>query len=134
MPNEYLVQRGRVLQCGAGYGRMGRKFLWKYDKELDLSLQRLMSTAMQQCDDRDWQSFNFIRRCVVSLFGFGEDIQDTIVQEKCMRHPDNLVLCSANGEDRFYVRWLSHSNTFVVQYHGLLVPPNKDVKAPDDLL
>ena len=112
---------------------MGRKFLWKNDKELDLSLQRLLSTAMQEWDHRDWQSFDFIRRRVVSLFGFGADIQDTIVQEKCIRNPENLVLCTANEESRFYVRWFSDSNTFVVQYHGLLVPPSLDVKAPGDL-
>ena len=132
--NQYLVQIGSVLQCGAGYGRMGRKFLWKYDKELDLSLQRLLATAIQEWDHRDWQSFDFIRWRVVSLIGFEADIQDTIVQEKCIRNPENLVLCSANEESRFYVRWLTHSNTFVVQYHGLLVPPSLDVKAPDDLL
>jgi hypothetical protein len=141
MRNEYLVthagELGGLLQkfklTTGAYARMGRKFLWKYDKELDLSLQRLLATAMQECESRDWRDFDFIRRRVVALFGFGADIQDTIVQDKCVRHPENLVLCSANGEDRFYVRWLAHSNAFVVQYHGLLAPPSLDVKAPEDL-
>jgi hypothetical protein len=131
--NQYLVQGGSVLQCGAGYARMGRKFLWNYEKELASSLQRLLTTAMQEWDHRDWQSFDLIRIFVVSLFGFGADIQDSIVQEKCTRYPKKLVLCSANEESHFYVYWLAHLNTFVVQYGGQLVPPSLDVKPPKEL-
>ncbi len=56
--NEYLVTHaGELLHefklTTGAYARMGRKFLWKYDKELDLNLQRLLSTAMQEWDHRN---------------------------------------------------------------------------------
>lgn len=141
MYNQYLVSHAGdqfhefKLTTGA-YDRMGRKFLWKYDKELELNAQRLLSRTMQEWDARSWPTFDQVKRLVVSLFGFGADIWDTIEQAKCLYihlsgdddDVNDLILCSANEESRFYVRWLSHSNTFVVQYHGFLVPPSRDVK------
>jgi hypothetical protein len=39
---------------------MSQKFWWKYDKELpkelDINLQNLMKTTMEECRERDWQS------------------------------------------------------------------------------
>jgi hypothetical protein len=139
MHKQYLVHCFDRDFSTSFYTKMGQKFLWKYDKELDLNLQNLMKqnlmkTTMEECYQRDWQSFDFIKGHVVSLFGFGTDIQNTILQEKCFRSPDTLMFWSTNEEDRFYVRLLPDQIIFVVQYHGFLVPPNKDVKAPDDLL
>ena len=40
------------------YAIMSQKFLWKYDKELpkelDINLQNLMKTTMEECRERDW--------------------------------------------------------------------------------
>jgi len=99
-----------------------------------MNAQRLLSKTMQEWDASSWQTFDQVKRLVVSLFGFGADIWDTIEQANCTRKIDFLVLCSKDEESKFYVQLKTDSNTFVVRYHGYLVPPNKDVKAPEGLL
>jgi hypothetical protein len=129
------------------YARMGRRFLWTYDKELEVNAQRLLSKTMQEWDPSSCPTFVQVKRLVVSLFGFGADIWDTIEQAECLYiHSvgvdsvgveddlNDLILKSSNNESRFYVRWRSHSNTFRVEYFGFLVPPSGDVKAPDNLV
>ena len=114
------------------YARMGQKFVWKYDLELENNLKRLLSSSMQEWD-KSWRTFDLVKQHVVSLFGFKEDICNTIEEAKCTRKADFLVLCSKDGESKFVVEW-KKDNTFEIKYHGFLVPPNKDVKAPEDLL
>jgi len=131
--NVYLVDKAFRLTTGT-YARMGRAFTWKYDLELENNLKSLLSSSMQEWD-KSWPTFDKVKQEVVSLFGFKKDICNTIEEAKCTRKIDFLVLCSNNEESKFYVQLKTDSNTFVVRYHGYLVPPNKkDVKAPEDLL
>ena len=115
------------------YARMGRAFTWKYDLELENNLKSLLYSSMQECD-KPWSTFDKVKKEVVSLFGFNEDICNTIEETKCTRKIDFLVLCSKDEESKFYVQLQTNSNTFVVRYHGYLVPPNKSVEEPQDLL
>ena len=115
------------------YARMSRAFTWKYDLELENNLKSLLYSSMQEWD-KPWSTFDKVNKEVVSLFGFNQDICTTIEETKCTRKIDLLVLCSEDEESKFYVQLQTDSNTFVVRYHGYLVPPNKSVKAPEDLL
>jgi hypothetical protein len=108
--------------------------LWTCDRELEPRLAEELEAAMASWDQRDWPSsakFEDVRRWVASLFGFERDVWRTLEQEKSSRTHDSLVLCSADGQSRFYVlrrhgadasEGSEGSAAIVVQYHGPLAP------------
>lgn len=127
MYNQYLVQS---MQSGGRHApRRPQKFLWTYDRELEPRLREELEAAMAGWEDSNWPSsakFEDVRRWVACLFGFERDVWRSLEQEKSSRTRHSLVLCSADGESRFYVLRRGGAEagdaTIEVQYHGPLAP------------
>ena len=136
MANTYLV--GASPPHAA---RRPQKFLWTYERALEPRLAEELEAAMAGWADSNWPpsaKFEDVRRWVACLFGFERDVWRALEEEKSSRTRDSLVLCSADGQSRFYVerfyveRRGVHGGdasdatiedaTIEVQYHGPLAP------------
>ena len=141
MANTYLVGGA------AGHARISRrpqKFLWTYERALEPRLAEELEAAMAGWEDSNWPAsakFEDVRRWVACLFGFERDVWRSLEEEKSSRTRDSLVLCSADGQSRFYVERFrverrgvhggdasdssvtaTMNYTIEVQYHGPLAP------------
>ena len=116
----------------AGHARIPRrpqKFLWTYERALEPRTAEKLEAAMAGWEDSNWPpsaKIEDVRRWVACLFGFERDVWRSLEEEKSSRTRDSLVLCSADGESRFYVerrhQTFQTHQTIEVQYHGPLAP------------
>ncbi len=126
MANTYLVRASPPHAAPTHAPRRPQKFLWTYERALEPRLAEELEAAMAGCEDSNWPAsakFEDVRRWVACLFGFERDVWRSLAEEMSSRTRHSLVLCSADGQSRFYVE--RRHQTIQVQYHGPLAPSSR---------